>query len=407
SYVDHSVRTAYLALKLAEEEGMEETMKRRFVFASYFHDIGSIGKPDSYLLSHDYDILHSVDGYLLMKYKSPLKEYARMLLFHHVAYNREYDDEMADFGVKIAIVDRFDDWERHKLPFDEVTSYIESQSGTAFDPKDVDALLKVLDHTDVRYDIRSGRYHDVLNDYIASLSFDEGQLEGYVVMLSSLFELYNGTTYNHSKTVAVTAYLLASLMGYGDDDCFKMYLAGLVHDLGKIKIPLSILDKPGKLTPEETAIMRKHIVYSREMSIDILPREIVNIATYHHERLDGTGYPNHLKAIEMTEPEEIMQVADVLSALLARRSYKEEYPYEKVKEILLNEAQAGKLSKPVIDTFIENHEIVWKEANEVIREGYDEAMKISSQREELIAAIKARRAHLESMPLSNFIDKQA
>ncbi|MCR5078791.1 MAG: HD domain-containing protein [Bacilli bacterium] len=401
SYVDHCVRTAYLMLRLCEQQKIDDKTKKMLVFASYFHDLGSIGKDKDYLLSCDYDTLHSVDGYLLLRYKSPLKEAAKVILYHHTAYDQHIDDPYFLYGVKIALCDRLDDWERNEVPYNVLIDSIREQGGEAFNPDDVDAMLKIVDAVDLRYDIKSGKYKKVLYDYIATIPFSSEEINGFLLMLSSLFELYDSITYNHSKTVAVVGYQLAKLMGRHDDDCFKCFFAGLIHDLGKIFIPLSILDKPARLTPEEFEVMKDHVVYSRELTKDLFPREIVDIATYHHERLDGTGYPNGLKDRQMTELEEIMQVSDVVSALLAKRSYKEEYPYEKVREILLR-STPDKFNKKVVDAFIDNHEEVVALANSIIKEGYEEAEAMAKHREELISYVKTKKAILPGMPLSNF-----
>ncbi|MCR4562218.1 MAG: HD domain-containing protein [Bacilli bacterium] len=406
NYVDHCVRTAYLVLKLCEEERIDPITTRKAVFAAYFHDIGSIGKSDEYLLSADYDLLHSIDGYLLLRNKSPLKEAAKIVLYHHCSFNRPILDKYFLLGLKIAICDRLDDWERNHIEYETALDHIRDQSGKAFNPLDVLAIEKVSKNNDVRYDIQSGKYKDVLNDYISSLSFSKKSIQGYLSMLSSLFEIYNDTTYNHSKTVAASGALLAKYMGYGEVDCFKTFFAGLIHDLGKIFIPLSILDKPGKLDPEEYEKMKMHVVYSRTLCKDLVPYEILNIATYHHERLDGSGYPDQLRHNDMTELEEIMQVADVLSALLARRSYKAEYPYELTRDILLDNVEKGRLNKRAVQAFIDNHEEVCKTANDIIIDGYKEASRMEGERYKLFNEIKANRARMPGMPLSNFLKKK-
>ncbi len=406
TYVDHCVRTAYLTLRLCQEEKVDPVITKKLVFAAYFHDIGSIGKDFNYLTDPDYDILHSVDGYLLLKYKSPLKDWAKIILYHHTSYNNHIKDEpYSSLGLKISICDRFDDWERHNLPYDKVIQGIQNQSGKAFDPKDVEALKKVINNVDIKNDIKTGKYKKVIEEYTNTLDFSMEEIEGYISMLASLFELYNDVTYNHSKTVAIVCAMLSNYMGYSESDNFKVYIAGLIHDLGKIFIPLSILDKPGKLTPEEYEVMKQHIVYSRTLTKDIFPLDIVDIATYHHERLDGSGYPNHYHHEDMNELEEIMQAGDVISALIAKRSYKEEYPYEKVKDILSTDVKYGKFNTKVVETFFDNHEEILKYANLMINQGYEEANHMKEVRESLISSIKQNRAHLEEYPLSNFLSR--
>ena len=318
AYVDHCKRTAYLILKLAEEEHIVEPLKKKLVFAAYFHDIGAIGKSNDYLLHVDYDIYHSIDGYLTLKYKSPLKNASKMVLYHHTSFQNKIFDKYYLFGLKIAVCDRFDDWYRHNIPFNDVINNILNYNNKNFNPVDVLAIKKILSHNDVIYDIKSGRYEDILNQYISSLNYTKEDKNLFIEMLSSLFELYNETTYNHSKSVGVIAYMLALKMDYSYDDAFKMYIAGLMHDLGKIFIPLEIIEKPGKLSIEEYEIMKGHVKYLEKMAEDIIPKEIFYMALYHHERLDGNGYPYFIKDDDLTIPQQIIQISDVISALRAK-----------------------------------------------------------------------------------------
>ncbi len=406
TYVDHCVRTAYLVLKLCNKQKMDPVITRKLVFAAYFHDIGSIGKDEAYLTHPDYDIMHSVDGYLLLRYQSPLKEWAKILLYHHVSYQEHIDDQpYTSLGLKLAICDRLDDWTRHNIPYETVIDQIQNQAGKAFDPKDVKTIMELSKDPELQADIKSGRYVETLNNYVNDLDFSLEEIQDYILMLTSLFELYDHITYNHSKTVALIGGMLANYMGYNERDCFKVYLAGLIHDLGKIFIPLNILNKPGKFTYDEYEIMKTHVVYSRQLTENIFLKEVVDIACQHHERLDGSGYPNGLKHEEMSELSELMQVDDVISALIAKRSYKEEYPYEKVIAILDEDAQKGKFNKKVIEVFKEHHEDILMYANMMINEGYDEVKKMKEIREDLIASLKKKRAVFLNMPLSNFLKK--
>jgi HD-GYP domain-containing protein (c-di-GMP phosphodiesterase class II) len=403
AYIDHCKRTAYLALKLCEEQHIIGTPKMKLVFAAYFHDIGAIGKSDEYLLHNDYDVYHSIDGYLLLKYKSILKSSSKMVLYHHTSFQNKLFDKYYPFGLKIAICDRFDDWFRHDIPFDIVLSNILKYNNKSFSPLDVLALKKVLSHNDVIYDIKSGKYEDVLNEYISSLKFTRSDVNSFIEMLSSLFELYNETTYNHSKSVAVIAYMLALKMNYDYNDAFKMYFAGLIHDLGKIFIPLEIIEKPGKLTPEEYDVMKGHVKYLEKMGDDIIPREILNMALYHHERLDGNGYPYNISSKDLTIPQQILQISDVISALLAKRSYKDEYPYELIKEILDDNIKNNKLNKDIIEAFYKYHEEISNEANEVILNGYIIKEKMLKERKILYKQIIDKKAKFNNLPLSNFV----
>ena len=122
----------------------------------------------------------------------------------------------------------------------------------------------------------------------------------------------------------------------------NVVMAAPMHDLGKIKIPDHILNKPGRLTPEEYEIMKKHSEYGaqviqssmRNVDDDSYIDVAINIAKYHHERYDGTGYPEQLKGEDIPLEARIMALADVYDALISKRPYKEAFSKEKALEII-------------------------------------------------------------------------
>ena len=122
----------------------------------------------------------------------------------------------------------------------------------------------------------------------------------------------------------------------------NVVMAAPMHDLGKIKIPDHILNKPGKLTIEEYEIMKKHSEYGaqviqssmRNVDDDSYIDVAINIAKYHHERYDGTGYPEQLKGEDIPLEARIMALADVYDALISKRPYKEAFSKEKALEII-------------------------------------------------------------------------
>lgn len=134
--------------------------------------------------------------------------------------------------------------------------------------------------------------------------------------------------------------------GLTDDYCKNVTLAAPMHDIGKIKIPDAILNKPGKLTEEEYEIMKKHSEFGAEIirkTMKDVEEEAYfnvacNMAKYHHERYDGKGYPDALKGEEIPLEARIMALADVYDALISERVYKKAFSKEKAREIILEGA---------------------------------------------------------------------
>jgi HD-GYP domain-containing protein (c-di-GMP phosphodiesterase class II) len=126
----------------------------------------------------------------------------------------------------------------------------------------------------------------------------------------------------------------------------------LLHDIGKMGIPDYILHKPGELTPEEWAIMRKHPAYAQDL-LSFVPflKPALDIPFFHHERWDGSGYPNGLKGDSIPLAARIFAVVDVWDALLSNRPYRKAWPKEKVIQYLRQ--QSGSQFDPhVVDVFL-------------------------------------------------------
>ncbi|MBQ3865570.1 MAG: HD domain-containing protein [Clostridia bacterium] len=145
-----------------------------------------------------------------------------------------------------------------------------------------------------------------------------------------------------------------------DEYCSNVILAAPMHDIGKIRVPDVILNKPGRLTPEEFEIMKTHAaiggdIIRRTMS-DVEEKSYCdvayNIARYHHERFDGTGYPDGLRGEEIPLEARIMALADVYDALISERVYKKPFSREKAREILL-EGSGTQFDPELVPLFLE------------------------------------------------------
>lgn len=158
--------------------------------------------------------------------------------------------------------------------------------------------------------------------------------EEVIWRLARAIEYRDGDTGEHVSRVAVICRLIAQGMGLSAERCRTIYLAAPLHDVGKIAIADAILSKPGKLTPEEMAIMREHVIIGARIlehgSSDLI-RTAEIIALSHHERWDGNGYPDRLSGTDIPVEARIVAIADVFDALCSERPYKQAWPIERAR----------------------------------------------------------------------------
>lgn len=174
--------------------------------------------------------------------------------------------------------------------------------------------------------------------------------------LSELVETQSHETGQHVKRVAAYTEILCRAMGLSEEETWKISVASMMHDVGKICVPREILHKPGKLTEEEFSEIKKHVDYGYKL-LENSPGEIMrlaaNIAWQHHERYDGKGYQNELNGENINIYARAVAVADVFDALVSKRCYKKSWTPIQAREEILN--QSGRQFDPYITKLFDEH----------------------------------------------------
>jgi putative nucleotidyltransferase with HDIG domain len=151
----------------------------------------------------------------------------------------------------------------------------------------------------------------------------EQSLEGTIHTVSMAVELRDPYTGGHQRRVADLACSIASQMGLDENCIHGVRLGAMIHDIGKIGVPAEILSKPSKLTPVEMQLIREHAAMGYNILKDIkFPWPIAEIAHQHHERIDGSGYPNRLRGEAILLEARIVAVADVVESMASHRPYR-------------------------------------------------------------------------------------
>jgi putative nucleotidyltransferase with HDIG domain len=173
----------------------------------------------------------------------------------------------------------------------------------------------------------------------------------FAVALVTALEASDAYTAGHSRAVAIYSRDIATRMGLGTDDCDRAFLCGLVHDIGKVGLPASLLGKAGPLTLDERRQMQEHSVIGERILREISAYEdIARIVRHHHERIDGEGYPDGIRAPEIPLLSKVIAVADAYNAMTSSRPYRDAMP-TRVARLRLAQAVENQFDTAVVAAF--------------------------------------------------------
>lgn len=162
---------------------------------------------------------------------------------------------------------------------------------------------------------------------------------------------YHNGTFQHCLLVTGVAVGFALEAGFVDIDVKRLGIAATLHDIGKARIPLAILDKPARLDPDEDEIMKRHPMIGYELLKDIpgINPEILDGVRHHHEYLDGSGYPDHLPAGQISDLVRLLTISDIFAALIESRTYRAPMSRQDAYKVLCD--MGGKLEVPLVKAF--------------------------------------------------------
>ncbi|MDF2544855.1 MAG: metal dependent phosphohydrolase [Herbinix sp.] len=163
-------------------------------------------------------------------------------------------------------------------------------------------------------------------------------------------------THHHSLKISERAFKMAQALGYDEKKCRKMKISGYLHDIGKLIVPNSILDKPDKLTKDEMLLIKKHPYYSKFILKQIKGFEdIAEWGPNHHENLTGTGYPEGISGSQFTEESQIMAICDIYQALTEDRIYRSGMSHDDAVIIINKLVDKRYYERYIFDEFLKIH----------------------------------------------------
>ena len=193
-------------------------------------------------------------------------------------------------------------------------------------------------------------YELLKNDY----NKETESTKNLVITLANVIEAKDKYTDGHTRRVGIISRMLGKRLGLDEEKLNSLETAGIVHDIGKVGVPESILSKPDKLSYDEFEIIKKH----SEVGETILKplgslKECLIPVRGHHEKLNGSGYPDGLKGDDITIETRILGVADIFDALYSDRPYRDKLPLSSVKEIFIKDVNSGCLDEKVVQVLFE------------------------------------------------------
>lgn len=180
-------------------------------------------------------------------------------------------------------------------------------------------------------------------------NYSPKQIKEFSSIFAKIIDYKSTFTCLHSVGLADKTYQMADYYGYKEEDKTELYFAACLHDIGKLAIDLDILEKPGKLTEEEFIQMKNHALISYQILSSVTGlEEISKWASYHHEKLDGSGYPFGYSAKDLNFPERLIGCLDIYQALCESRPYKEGKTHEQAISILYEMSNSNVLDKDIV-----------------------------------------------------------
>ena len=364
----HSKRVARMAWAVGQALGYGPERLERLLQAGLVHDCGVSSTADHDHLIEELDWFgsrnHCERGALLLTAFPPLAGLAPIIRYHHSHWQdleqRPLLRTVAEDANLIYLVDRVDMLaasyyasQTQLVHSEAICQRINSYRQRLFSPQLLDGFLKAATVPAFWLDLDAGP----LNHWIFELletqvvqEISEDDLLHFAEIIADIVDAKSPYTAEHSRGVARVAGWLAERAGLPPDRCRQVVIAGLVHDVGKLRIPDEILESSTGLSQEQRQTIKSHTYWTFEI-LRTIPGfdEMAQWAAFHHESLDGRGYPFGVQADGLALEARIMRVADVYQAMAQRRPYRAPTRCEDILHLLRRMEQQGEVDGRIVD----------------------------------------------------------
>ena len=378
---EHGKRVAWLSMKMAEGMGLSEEQLVDFIGCAVLHDnavieylqeekkrqIVSAGSRDGDDTGISYLAGHAIIGErnaALLPFRTGVKN---VILWHHenadgsgaLGLRQDQTDFRSEFiHVADAVDILYDLKNAEPAGFEEIRKFVAGEAGHLFSDRAAAQFQKIA-FEDI-LDLQAKGPEALLKERLPAIwhDYSDEEIKAIAEFFAKIVDYKSPFTTAHSLGVAGKAKTMAEYYGWDADKTIRYYLAGAMHDIGKVVIGNEILEKPGKLDQWEYSVMKDHARASLQILGDIEGFEdITEWAANHHEKLDGSGYSRGLDASQLSFEERLMACIDIYQALTEDRPYKAGMSHAKTIAIMNSMVEEGKIDGAItmdIDTVFGN-----------------------------------------------------
>ena len=370
----HNERTAYLALQIAQAHGLNKHCSiPNLIILALFHTLGFFRQDllynetpfssDIQFFGDDKRIESKyMFSYYYLEFMTPLKNDAQAL----EGFNQPFDQALKNFLYQtdyksiIYMCARASDFIARNDDKDFPTDINELAPGY-FDPEFSAAFNELNKNGALVKQIKERDFFYELEHFLYRIRLSPNDTHQVLKLLVYFLDFKSTVTLTHSINTSCYALSLGKRFNLKDEDLNTLFMAAIVHDIGKIATPTRILEFPGKLSPEDMGIMRYHVNHTKRILGSIVSSEIFEAASRHHEKLNGNGYPAKLSADDLNTVQRILTIADITSALTDNRSYKGEFSKEHTLGIINKMTEEGELDSSIVEVLNQNFDNIREE----------------------------------------------
>ncbi len=338
--------------------------------AALLHDLGRVTRLNGNGVGErsEVDPLHAIIGARLLEVLPPLARAANIVRFHHVDYAGTRRLQAAGITVPPESAILFmADWIAREGAIDNILAEVprfvaeaETGRGTLFDPAVVDTFETLAMTEGFWLDLFSTRLERILGKFnMPDMRLGEDDIQRMAWLFSLIIDSHSRFTATHSSGVAAASVALAECVGWRGSPVRQMGVAGFLHDIGKLLVSNSILDKQGSLSKEEWGVVRAHTFHTQRI-LEVVDgfEDVTQWAADHHESLNGKGYPFRKAADEIPEGSRIMAIADTFTALTEDRPYRAGLGRDKVTEILRHSVEKAAFDPHITECLLDNYALI-------------------------------------------------